>query len=92
MLIGRNLSACSFTVDPQGVIHDADTGVAMTGPLTRKLLLAFCVSAKPYPIGRDDAVRAESNRDFGRFLARVFSAPNPALPRSATIPAAAPGR
>lgn len=79
MLIGRNLSACSFRVDRQGRIHDAGSGVAMSGPVTRRALLLFCVSSDPYPIGRDDVVRAQSNRDFGRFLAAVFGRPNAAL-------------
>ena len=71
-MIGRNLSACSFEVARDGTIHDADTGIAMSGGLTRKLLLALCVADRPYPIGRDPAVRAQSNRDFGRFLMQVF--------------------
>lgn len=79
MLIGHNLSACSFRVDRQGRIHAAGSGVVMSGPVTRRALLLFCVSSDPYPIGRDDAVRAQSNRDLGRFLAAVFSRPNAAL-------------
>ena len=84
MMIGHNLAACSFRVDREGRIHDAATGVVMSGPLTRRALLLLCVAARPYPIGRDDAVRAESNRDFARFLAGVFSAPNAALGRGST--------
>ncbi len=76
-MIGRNLSACSFRVDRHGVIHDTRTGIAMSGVLRREILLALCVSSRPYPIGRDDAVRAESNRDFGRFLSRVFATAPP---------------
>jgi hypothetical protein len=30
------------------------------------------IESHPYPIGRDAAIRAMSNRDFGRFLGRVF--------------------
>ncbi len=81
MLIGHNLAACSFRVDREGHIHDATTGVVMSGPVTRRALLLFCVSADPYPIGRDDAVRAQSNRDLERFLGAVFSRPNAALGR-----------
>ncbi len=79
MMIGHNLSACSFRVDRDGRIHAAGSGIVMSGPVTRRALLLFCVAAAPYPIGRDDAVRAQSNRDFGRFLATVFSQPNAAL-------------
>jgi dienelactone hydrolase len=80
MMIGHNLAACSFRVDRDGRIHDAGTGIVMAGPVTRRALLLLCVAGKPYPIGRDDAVRAQSNRDFGRFLQEVFSKPNGALP------------
>lgn len=37
--------------------------------------LGLCVEDLPYPIGRDDAVRRQSNRDLGRFLARIFRLP-----------------
>ncbi len=74
-MIGRNLSACSLTVEPDGTIRDDRTGLPMSGPFLRKVILALCVSSQPYPIGRDPQVRASSNRDFGRFLARVFAAP-----------------
>jgi hypothetical protein len=39
--------------------------------------LGLCTTAKPYPIGRDEAVRQQSNRDFGTFLARVFASAPP---------------
>jgi dienelactone hydrolase len=74
-LIGRNLSACRFCVERDGTVRDRRTLLPMSGVFLRKVILALCVADKPYPIGRDDAVRAQSNRDFGRFLARVFAAP-----------------
>jgi dienelactone hydrolase len=74
-LIGRNLSGCRFRVQPDGTVRDERTGLAMRGTLTRAIVLALCVSSQPFPIGRDDAVRAQSNRDFGTFLARVFAEP-----------------
>ena len=70
--IGRQLAACDYRVERDGTIRDRRTLIAMTGPFTRKLTLALCTGSKPYPIGRDDRVRALSNRDFGRFLTRVF--------------------
>ncbi len=79
MLIGHNLSACSFRVDRQGRIHAAGSGMVMSGPVTRRALLLLCMSSNPYPIGGDDAVRAQSNRDLGRFLAAVFGRSNAAL-------------
>ena len=79
MMIGHNLAACSFRVDGDGRIHDAGTGIVMSGPVTRRALLLLCVAGRPYPIGRDDAVRVKSNQDFGRFLQQVFGEPNEAL-------------
>jgi len=55
-------------------VRDRNTGFAMTGPFTRKIILGLCtLGAGPYPIARDDRVRAQSNVDFGRFLASIFS-------------------
>jgi hypothetical protein len=46
----------------------------MTGPFRRKLILGLCtLFAGPYPIGRDEVIRALSNADLGRFLAEVFA-------------------
>jgi len=71
-MIGRNISACRFNVARDGTVRDARSWLPMIGPYTRGAILALCASARPYPIGRDDAVRALSNRDFGRFLQRVL--------------------
>ena len=75
-LIGRNLSGCWFRVERDGTVRDRRTLLPMNGVFLRKIILGLCVSSKPYPIGRDDAVRALSNRDWGAFLQRVFSAPH----------------
>jgi dienelactone hydrolase len=72
-LIGRNLSDCSFEVETDGTVRDLRTGLPMWNPFWRRVILGLCVTDRPYPIGRDDAVRAKSNADLGRFLARVFS-------------------
>jgi hypothetical protein len=72
--IGRNLQRCSLRVEPDGTIRDLRTGLAMTGPFSRKIILGLCtLFAGPYPIGRDDQMRARSNEDWGRFLAEIFS-------------------
>jgi len=71
-LIGRNLAGCDFEVGADGTVQDRNTGFVVSGPLMRKLLLALCVEDRPYPIGRDDEVRRQSNHDLGVFLARVF--------------------
>jgi dienelactone hydrolase len=74
--IGRNLAGCSFVVERDGTIRDRNTGLAMTGPLPRKIILGLCtLGAGPYPIGRNDRVRAQATADYGRFLANIFAAP-----------------
>jgi len=75
-LIARNVVACDFEVRRDGSAHDRSNGLVMSNQVTRELMLSMCVSEKPYPIGRDDAVRQQSNRDFGRFLARVLHLPS----------------
>lgn len=71
-LIGRQLADCDFRVDRAGRVHDRRTGLVMRGPVTRGLILALCTGRRPWPIGRDDAVVARSDRDLGRFLDTVF--------------------
>lgn len=70
--IGRNLAPCRFEVEKDGTVRDRNTLLPMTDSFTRKIILGLCVEDEPYLIGRDDAIRAQSNRDFGRFLAGVF--------------------
>jgi dienelactone hydrolase len=72
-LIGRQLHGCRFRVERDGTVRDENTFLPMSGPFLRKIILGLCTSSRPYPIGRDDAVRAQSNRDFARFLSRVFA-------------------
>ena len=74
--IGRNLAGCTLVVERDGTIRDLRTGLAMTGATSRKIILGLCTMlADPYPIGRDDTVRARANSDWGRFLGEVFSRP-----------------
>ena len=70
--VGRLLGACRLRVGRDGRVRDERTKLPMTGPITRRLILAACVEDRPYLIGADDAVRARSNRDLGRFLDGVF--------------------
>ena len=67
-LIGRHLADCDFRVDARGIVHDRNTGLVMTGPLTRGAILALCTGSRPWPIGRDDAVAATSDAALGAFL------------------------
>ena len=70
--IGRLLNDCDFRVEPDLTVRDGNLGIAMTGPLTRKIILAYCVGSEGYLIGRDDAVRAKSDRDVAAFLSAAF--------------------
>lgn len=70
----RNIVDCDFVVEPDATVRDADWQLPMTNPLIRKLMLAFCADDEGYELGRDDAVRAQSNRDLGGFLSRAFTA------------------
>lgn len=72
-LIGRQLAGCRFLVTRDGSVRDQNTMLPMGGPFLRKVILGLCTGSRPYPIGRDDAVRELSNRDFGAFLTRVFA-------------------
>ncbi|HEY1722098.1 MAG TPA: dienelactone hydrolase family protein [Magnetospirillaceae bacterium] len=69
--IGHNLSDCRFDVEKNNVIRDHHTGLPMSNPFYRKIILGLCVGG-PFPIGRDDQVRQLSNADYGRFLSRAF--------------------
>lgn len=70
--IGRDLSDCLFLVTENGQVWGTHLPVPMANPLTRKLLLGTCAGSEGYLIGRDDAVRARSNRDLAGFLERAF--------------------
>ncbi len=58
-VIGRQLAGCRFLVSRGGTVRDQNTGLPMSGPFLRKIILGLCTGSRPYPIGRDDAVRAE---------------------------------
>ena len=77
-LIGRHLADCDFRVDRYGIVHDAGTGIAMSDPLMRGAVLAFCTGSRPWPIGRDEAVVEQSDRDLLRFLSAAFDGPGAA--------------
>lgn len=72
--IGKVIAGCSIGVEPDGRIFDRLSGIQMGDKLSREVILALCtVGASPFSAGNDEAVRARSNRDFGRFLADAFS-------------------
>lgn len=71
--IGRSLAACRFRVSRNGIARDRRTYLPMTAPWLRRIILGLCADSNGYKIGRDDRVRAKSNRDVGRFLAAAFA-------------------
>lgn len=71
--IGRTMHGCRLLVERDGTVRDLNTYLPMSNSATRKIILALCANGPPYPIGGDDEVRAKSNLDMGRFLARVFT-------------------
>jgi dienelactone hydrolase len=70
--IGRNLAPCRLRVDRDALVRDEASGLAMTSPFARLLILGLCSDPEGYLIGADDAVRARSDADLGRFLARAL--------------------
>jgi dienelactone hydrolase len=70
--IGRTLDGCRLRVRADGTVHDRNTMLPMVDSFTRKIILGLCSDSSGYLIGRDDAVRARSNADLGRFLTRVL--------------------
>jgi dienelactone hydrolase len=71
--IGRTLDGCRLRVEADGTVRDRNTWLPMVDSFTRKIILGLCSDSAGYLIGRDDAVRARSNADLGRFLASVLA-------------------
>lgn len=70
--IGRTLDGCRLRVETDGTVRDRNTTLPMVDSLLRKIILGLCSNSDGYLIGRDDAVRARSNADLGRFLAEIL--------------------
>jgi dienelactone hydrolase len=70
--IGRSLDGCRLRVERDGTVHDRNTLLPMVDSFTRRIILGLCSDSEGYLIGSDDAVRARSNADLGRFLDQVF--------------------
>jgi dienelactone hydrolase len=70
--IGRNLASCWFVVEPDGTVRDKWLWLPMTTSFYRKVILGLCAGSEGYLIGRNDAVRAQSNKDMGAFLERAL--------------------
>ena len=75
-----NLASCRFRVEADGTVRDVRTWLAMTGVFTRRLILGLCNDSEGYLQARSDAVRALSNADVGKFLARAFADGAPRRP------------
>ena len=70
--IGRSLDGCRLRVERDGSVHDRNTMLPMIDSFTRRIILGLCSNSDGYLIGRDDAIRARSNADLGRFLGQVL--------------------
>jgi dienelactone hydrolase len=74
-LMGRSLADCHLYVERDGTVRDKALWLPMSSVFFRRVILGLCADSDGYLIGRDDAVRARSNRDMGAFLERVFNGP-----------------
>lgn len=72
---GRNLVDCNLSVTRSGTVRDRTTWLSMGSPLLRRVILGLCARSEGYLVGNDDEIRARSNADLGRFLAKVFARP-----------------
>ena len=72
----RHVADCRFTVDRTGRVREEGTGLAMTGPITRRLILAACSSEDGFLIGADPGLRERSNAELARFLNPVLFPPS----------------
>jgi dienelactone hydrolase len=70
--IGRNIAGCRFYVERDGTVRDKALWLPMSSVFYRKVILGLCAASEGYLIGRNDAVRARSNRDMGIFLERAL--------------------
>ncbi len=66
------LAPCAYRLQRDGSGLDERTGLPVSSPLLRRGSLALCASRNGYLIGRDDAVRAQSNRALAGFLSEVL--------------------
>lgn len=76
--------------DPATVRGVENTFPPMSSPFLRKVILRLCTSDRPYPIGRDEAVLAKSNHDFGRFPGTFIRIPEEMICKRGKLPSGAP--
>lgn len=69
----RGLKDCAFRVETDGDVRDTNTLLPMVGPISRRVILALCSDGDGYVIDADEGVRAQSNRDLGRFLVEILA-------------------
>jgi len=72
----RGLRDCDFLVTKEnrtrGQVLGSLFSLSMTDTLSRKILLGMCSDSDGYLIGRDEAVRAQSNAELSRFLGKAL--------------------
>ncbi|GAB5469246.1 MAG: hypothetical protein Kilf2KO_22760 [Rhodospirillales bacterium] len=67
------LAPCAYRLESSGRGIDERTGLPVSSPLLRRGSLSLCASDSGYLIGRDDAVRAQSNQAVAAFLDDVLA-------------------
>ena len=68
----HNIAPCRFVVERDNTVRDVRSGIEMSNGFFRKVILGVCSDRDGYLVAQDPAVRAQSNRDVGKFLAKVF--------------------
>ncbi len=66
------LAPCAYLLGADGSGLDENSGLGISSPMLRRLSLSLCASDDGYLIGRDDAVRAQSNQALAGFLSKVL--------------------
>ena len=66
------LAPCAYLLEADGSGLDENSGLGISSPMLRRLSLSLCASDDGYLIGRDDAVRAQSNQALAGFLSKVL--------------------
>jgi len=71
--IGRNLAPCRLEVAPDFTVIDLRSTLPMANTFFRRMILGLCADSEGYMMGSNAELRARSNAEMGRFLARAFN-------------------
>ncbi len=68
-----SLQSCDLIVEPDNVVRDSRTRLAITGPISRTLMLAANVSVRGYEMLRDEETLAKSDATLLRFFGEALA-------------------